>query len=391
MNAQSGKAAVVLLAIIIMLLCAPSLSAYAAVPSTADADAAPKSAASAQTSAECMAVMEAGTYRLLYAKDAHKKRPMASTTKIATAITVIEKCPDLQKTVTVPAAAAGVEGSSIYLAAGEKVKLIDLLYGLMLQSGNDCAAALAITTAGGIPQFAAQMNETAQKIGAKNTNFVNPHGLHHDDHYTTAYDLALISSYAMKNPVFKQIVGTKRHTMPWEGRDYDRVIVNKNKILSTFTDGNGVKTGYTKKAGRCLVSGAERGGMQVVAAVLNCGPMFEECGSLMQKAFDEFELCDVGYHGDGISIPTVDARGDSVTALPGKTEKYPLKKDGSEIAEIVVEQVESLTAPQKKGTEAGKIKIFLNKQLLFEQKLYTMEEVRPLTYLDKLRQVIAGW
>ena len=236
------------------------------------------------TSAKAMAVIEASTGRLLYEKSKDLKLPMASTTKICTAITVIENCDNIEKTVTVPDKAVGVEGSSIYLQKSEKVKIIDLLYGLMLQSGNDCAEALAITVGGSIEHFAAMMNETAAKAGATNSNFVTPHGLHDDNHYTTAYDLALISAYAFKNPVFEQIVSTKKHIMPWEGRNYPRVIVNKNKILSTYEGGDGVKTGFTKKAGRCLVSSATRDGMRIIAVVLNCGPMFEDCASLDRKS-----------------------------------------------------------------------------------------------------------
>jgi len=148
----------------------------------------------ALTHAQCMAVIECGTGRLLYSKSHETKRPMASTTKICTAITVLENCDDLQKTITVPDKAVGVEGSSIYLQKGEKVKIIDLLYGLMLQSGNDCAEALAIIIGGSLEDFVALMNETAKKAGAKNSNFVTPHGLHDDNHYTTAYELALITA-----------------------------------------------------------------------------------------------------------------------------------------------------------------------------------------------------
>ena len=245
---------------------------------------------SVQTSAQSMLLLENSTNRVLYERNADKKRPMASTTKIVTAITVIENASDLERTVKVPSAAVGVEGSSVYLEHDEELKIIDLLHGLMLQSGNDCAVALAITVGGSVEKFAEMMNVTAKKAGATNSNFVNPHGLHDDNHYTTARDLALISSYAMKNPVFESIVSTKRYTMPWMGRDYDRVVMNKNKILSTFDGGDGIKTGYTKRAGRCLVSSATRDGMRVICVVLDCGPMFEECGALMERAFSEYKL-----------------------------------------------------------------------------------------------------
>ena len=243
--------------------------------------------------AASMITTEAGSGRVLYEKNADSRRPMASTTKIATAITVIDNVSDLEKTVVIPDCAVGVEGSSIYLSKGETASIRDLLYGLMLQSGNDCAVALAVTTAGSVEKFAALMNETARKCGANDTNFVTPHGLHDDNHYTTARDLAKISAYAMKNATFREIVSSKRHTMPWAGHDCDRVILNKNKILTTFDGGDGIKTGYTKKAGRCLVASATRDGMTIISVVLDCGPMFEECRNLMEKAFEEYSLVDI--------------------------------------------------------------------------------------------------
>jgi hypothetical protein len=161
-----------------------------------------------------------------------------------------------------------VEGSSIYLRQGEKLTIRQLLYGLMLRSGNDCAVALAVKIGGNVERFAEMMNELARKIGVEKTNFVNPHGLHDDNHYTTAFDLARISAYAMKNSVFREIVSTKNITI--SGVEGERVLVNKNKMLSTFAGGDGIKTGFTKRAGRCLVSSAIKNGMEVVSVVLNC-------------------------------------------------------------------------------------------------------------------------
>lgn len=346
----------------------------------------------ATTSAKAMAVIEASTGRLLYEKSKDLKLPMASTTKICTAITVIENCDNIEKTVTVPDKAVGVEGSSIYLQKSEKVKIIDLLYGLMLQSGNDCAEALAITVGGSIEHFAAMMNETAAKAGATNSNFVTPHGLHDDNHYTTAYDLALISAYAFKNPVFEQIVSTKKHIMPWEGRNYPRVIVNKNKILSTYEGGDGVKTGFTKKAGRCLVSSATRDGMRIIAVVLNCGPMFEDCASLMDKAFDEYKMRKVA---DGAeitaSISVSGGKKENVAAGGSGAYYYPLCENEIDKIRIEVNPAESLGAPVKTHTEVGNFKIYLENQLLFEEKLYTIDSVAELDYGDKLNDLIENW
>ena len=150
-------------------------------------------------------VMDANSKRILHQNNIHEKKFMASTTKILTAICVIENT-DVDREITVSNKTIGVEGSSIYLEEGEKLTIKHLLYGLMLRSGNDCAETLAVNCSGSIKEFASLMNSTAKKIGANNSNFVNPHGLHDDNHYTTAYDLALISCYAMKNKTFREIV-----------------------------------------------------------------------------------------------------------------------------------------------------------------------------------------
>ena len=208
-----------------------------------------------QQSAEI--VMELNTNRVVYSNNANAKKFMASTTKILTAITIIENC-NLNDVVSIKKESVGIEGSSIYLKKDEKLTVRELLYGLMLRSGNDCAHALAIHCSNSINNFASLMNHTARKIGATSSNFVNPHGLHDDNHYTTAYDLALISCYAMKNDIFREIVSTKSIRISGATKDTPRLLINKNKMLKEFSGSTGIKTGYTKKAGRCLVSSCKR-------------------------------------------------------------------------------------------------------------------------------------
>ena len=242
------------------------------------------------TSARSAIVVERGTGKVLYEKNADERLPIASTTKILTAITVIRYGGDLEREVTVPDCAVGVEGSSIYLQKDERLRVIDLLYGLMLQSGNDCAVALACLTSGSVENFAMLMNHVARKAGASDSHFANPHGLPDDEHFSTARDMAAISSFAMANETFRAIVSTKVYKdCPYAGRDYNRVITNKNKMLTMLEGGNGIKTGYTKAAGRCLVSSAERDGKEVICVVLSCGPMFEESCGLIEDAFSELE------------------------------------------------------------------------------------------------------
>ena len=241
------------------------------------------------TSAQSAVVMEQSSHRVLFAKNSNAHLPMASTTKIVTALTVLNHV-NLNDVVEVSPKAVGIEGSSIYLRAGEHLTVRELLYGLMLRSGNDSAVALALHVAGSVEAFAEMMNETASKYGCTDSHFVNPHGLHDDNHYTSAHDLGVLTCVAMENSDFRDIVSTKTVRISNEGMEYDRVLTTKNKLLSNFADADGVKTGYTKKAGRCFVGSATRGGMQVVVVVLNCGPMFEETADMLNTAFANYKL-----------------------------------------------------------------------------------------------------
>lgn len=240
------------------------------------------------TTASACVVMERDSGRILFQKDGAKRLPMASTTKIVTALTVLNNS-SLDDVVTISNEACGIEGSSIYLRAGEKLSVKELLYGLMLRSGNDCAVALALHVGGSVQNFAQMMNQTAKNLGCTDSNFANPHGLHDENHYTTAKDLATITCNAIKNKDFADIVATKSVKIANDGYDYPRVLVNKNKLLNNFADADGVKTGYTKKAGRCFVGSATRNGMQVVAVVLNCGPMFEETAQMLDVSFANYQ------------------------------------------------------------------------------------------------------
>lgn len=323
-------------------------------------------------SAECSIIMEADSRRVLYASNSHSKRAMASTTKIMTALAVIENC-DLDDTVTIPIEAQGVEGSSIYLTAGEKLTVKELLYGLMLQSGNDAAVALAIHCSGSISEFANLMNETAERIGALNSHFVNPNGLPNSDHYTTAYDLALIAAKAMEYDDFREIVSTTKITIRWGDNDYDRVLVNKNKMLMQYEGADGIKTGYTVAAGRCLVASATRNGMTLIAVVLNCSPMYADCTSLLDFGFSNYEMSE-------IILPdcvygSMNIEKGFISSIEYKTEhgfSYPLKSD-----DILETQIHmdcgTLEAPVKQGSRVGYVSVSVNGQVIADIPLVLVE------------------
>lgn len=219
--------------------------------------------------------------------------PMASTTKIMTALTALAHAnPDA--IVTVSADAVGVEGSSVYLCAGEELTLRDLLYALLLQSANDAAEAIAIAVGGSVSGFASLMNELAREWGLTNTHFENPHGLDSDGHYTTARELAIITRHALSDPLLREIVGTVKTTIPLGDVPDARLLVNHNKLLRTYEGAIGVKTGYTKRSGRCLVSAAERNGVTLIAVTLNDADDWRDHTAMLDYGFAQYqtvELC----------------------------------------------------------------------------------------------------
>ncbi len=241
-------------------------------------------------SAEAAVLMEAVSGDVIFEKNSDKRLPMASTTKIMTALVAIEKQSGLDYDVKVASDAAGVEGSSIYLKAGETITMESLLYALLLESANDAAAAIAYEISGGIEPFAELMNETAERIGLQNTHFMNPHGLDDEQHYTTAHDLAKLTSYALKNEKFREIVSTYKKTIPLGDGDGTRLLLNHNKMLRIYDNAIGVKTGFTKKSGRCLVSAAERDGVTMVAVTLKAPDDWNDHEKMLDYGFSKYSL-----------------------------------------------------------------------------------------------------
>lgn len=278
--------------------------------------AAPKSSPSGygyvSVSAASAVVMDAATGEVIFAKNADVPRPMASTTKIMTAILVLEEG-NLAEKVQIDWNSARTEGSSLYTKPGEVYSVRDLLYGLMLRSGNDTAVALAQHIAGSVNGFVALMNQKAQELGLKNTRFANPHGLPAENHYTTAYELAELTRYALHNPEFAALVACKTTTIerPSVG---PTAISNKNKLLWEY-GADGVKTGYTRAAGRCLVASATRNGRQLISVVLNAPDMWTDSKRLLDFGFQ---------HSANIHLVKSGEAYKTVPVLGGETEEVAL-------------------------------------------------------------------
>ncbi len=244
-----------------------------------------------QVTATSAIVMEVSTGRIIYQRNAYQKMFPASTTKIMTLILALEYG-GLDEIVTVGPNAFGVEGSSLYLELNDKMPLGELLEGMILLSGNDAATAVAEHCGGTVQNFANQMNIRARQLGATNTNFTNPHGLPDENHYTTAHDLAVIAARGFKLQKFSEIVSLQEKNFQWLHGD-DKKLESENRMLQLYRGANGVKTGYTQVAGRCLVSSAKRGDVQLVAVVLDSLLMWHDSVALLDYGFENFNPRDV--------------------------------------------------------------------------------------------------
>ncbi|MTI54168.1 D-alanyl-D-alanine carboxypeptidase family protein [Geosporobacter ferrireducens] len=344
------------------------------------------SSANAPTiSAGSAIVMDVKTGRILYSKNMNNKKPMASTTKIMTALLALEnsKPNDLVK---IHKKAVGVEGSSIYLQPNEELKMQDLIYGLMLRSGNDSAVAIAHQISGSAEDFAHLMNKRAKEIGALNTNFMNPHGLHHDEHYTTAYDLGLISREALLNEEFNKVVQTKVWVAEREGFKYFH---NKNRTLSEFSGGDGVKTGFTKAAGRCLVTSATRNGMQLVCVVLNAPNWFQDSYQLLNYAFDEYQPWKVIDKDTPLKTVTIsNGKKESTKVICPEDIIVPVTEEEKDKIVTVLELGETVNAPILRGTKLGRAKVYVDNKLLYTTILTSREDIEQKNILDRISNFI---
>ena len=343
------------------------------------------------SSATSHCVIDALTGRVLYEKNAHTKRGMASTTKIVTAIVALESALP-ESVATVSEKASRTEGSSLYLKPGEKMSISDLVYGLMLNSGNDAAVVIAEHIGGSVDDFAKMMNELAKKIGASNTHFTNPNGLYDEQHYTTAYDLAIITQYALKNERFKKIVSTKKYTIETIGESRKIYLSNHNKLLNTLDGCDGVKTGFTKKTGRCLVSSTTRDGWQTICVTLNAPDDWNDHKSLTNQAFSEYKKKKIISKGQVAKTVYVENGVNNYVDIVVSEDVFAPVKEGAAIDfEILYNQDKKLAAPLAENEKVGTIELKYNDITFATVDAITnaaVEITKKASYFDKLMLIL---
>ncbi|MFR8251195.1 MAG: D-alanyl-D-alanine carboxypeptidase family protein [Anaerovoracaceae bacterium] len=326
-------------------------------------------------SAETAVLIDAASGKVLYdkRKDAHMYP--ASTTKIMTALIALETM-DPEEYTTVSENAVRQEGSSIYLKTDEKIRMKDLLYGMMLRSGNDAAVAVAEAAGGSVEEFAVMMNERASALGLQNSHFVNPSGLQDENHYSSAYDLAMITREAFKSDIFREIVGSKTYQAEREGTDSYKYFYNKNKTVFQYEDATGVKIGYTIAAGRCLVASAKREGTELIAVVLNDHDWFNDAYKLMDYGFDHFETVRIARGEVPLTTAAV-MEGDASAVKIGAAEDITCVRTEGETAglSIVYDIPDAVKAPVKRWELAGKMDIYSEGEYVYSKDLYYLEDV----------------
>lgn len=340
---------------------------------TADAEE-PVIPAPPEVSARTALVMDVNTGKILYDKKGEEKVFPASTTKIMTALLALENG-DLTQKVKVSQNAAGVEGSSIYLTKDEIIPLEDLLYGLMLRSGNDAATAIAEEVGGTLEGFVEMMNRRAADMGAENTHFMNPSGLHHEEHYTTAKDMAMIAREAMQNPDFKKVAASKTWVCD-RGEGKYNYFYNKNKVVYQYEGGTGIKIGYTKAAGRTLVASSERDGIELICVVMDAPNWFEDTYRLMDYVYKLYEPVTILPGQRPLKAGFVGG-GDKSYAMVGLKEDIvcPVIKGGSTNISVKYTIPKKARAPIQRWQEAGTLDIYMDDVYLFSKPLYYLEDI----------------
>ena len=352
------------------------------------------SATEFSVSAKSAVLINADTLEILYSKAEHEKRGIASTTKILTSLIALEYG-EPQKKVTATKEAVTVEGTSIGLKPGDKITLMSLVYGMLLESGNDAANVTAFAISGNITTFAKVMNKYAKKIGMTNSNFANPSGLTHKNHYSTAFDMALLTSVAIKNPIFRKITSTQSAVIDFGTPEISRKLSNHNRLLKEYDGVFGVKTGYTKASGRCLVTACEKNGVTLIAVTLNAYDDWNDHKKLYDYGFSLYnESVDIP-ELENVKIPVVCSNKKNISVNYGYTFELSTNKELK--SEVYIKNF--LYPPVKKGdvvgeivfkdTENNVVKVVPLVSVENANALYK-ENVKEKIFLEKIKKFIKG-
>lgn len=348
-------------------------------------------------------VIDRNTNTILYGKNENTRRKMASTTKIMTAIIIIENC-NLDETIEISKKAAGTGGSRLGLKTGDKITIRDLLYGLMLRSGNDAAVALAEHTSGNVENFTELMNQKSVNLGLTNTHFETPHGLDSDEHYTTAYELAILSNYALNNKIFAQIVGTKSYTVTING--YPKQLSNTNELLGNFNGIYGIKTGFTNGANRCLVTACKRGNMDIICVVLGADTKkfrTQDSIKLINYIFDNFQPVDIkklidtdfeNWKKDNLNkivvnkatTQNIDLRIENIENLT-----IPIRKDLINSITITIDFPLYLESPVSANSKLGNINVLVRDYLNLNYSIYNNSKIKHKSWDDYLVEILRNY
>lgn len=339
-------------------------------------------------SAGAAIVLDTASGRVLYEKNAYSRRSIASTTKIMTAIVALENGND-EEEVVISKRAAAIGGSTVNLKEGKTYKLKELMYAMMLRSGNDAAIAIAEHIGGSVELFAEMMNRKAAEIGAVNTNFVTPHGLDDPQHYSTPYDLALITQYALKNEKFRKIVGTKNSV--FNGNN----ITNTNEMLGLYPWADGVKTGYTGQAGRCLVTSATKDNWKVISVVLGCPTRTKRAQSskmLLDFTFDNYKNYEYMKKGQQLQYVSLHKGvSDKVAIYSASDITIPLRQEEVDKVKVIYNIPGVIEAPLKSGTKVGTADYVLDGKVLATAELNNYQTVERKDFYFYFDSIFKTW
>ena len=341
-------------------------------------------------SASSACLIEAESGKVLYSKNAQKRLPMASTTKIMTAILALESGLSLDRVITVSKDCVGIEGSSLYLKEGERITLEALLYGLLLSSANDAACAIAVAVGGSVENFVALMNKKASSLGLTNTHFANPHGLNDENHYTTALDLARLMAYCVENKMFVTISGCEKRVFS-DDEAFSRVMINHNRLLRANIGIIAGKTGFTKVSGRCLVTCAQNENLRLIAVTLDAPNDWQDHTNLYAFGFSSYER--LIFDGISLALPVISGKKDSVLVKSEACSVFQVKSDGQISVEINAPRF--LYAEIDEGEKVGEVIYRQNGKIIAKSPLFAYEKIEKVKYkfnlLEWLKNLIKGF